>query len=265
MNDEEQMLQWFKEYSKRKEEGTLYVKDDFLGPAIITLYCQNQRKRDYSGIYANFKERYILNENDVENVKNKDERKGLGEVYDYISSDQTTTFNNIFVLLNIHSLLYSKVPFPEFGGRFRTAEAVISNSDIKTEEPQNISFAVSCLNPEYIRLDTLAKEIVSNHAIFKIVDYIKDCLKLKARLIEIHPFADGNGRTCRAFLNIMLKKIDLPPVYIEENEKREYIAAMDQAIRENNFDPLNKFYYFKICNSIIDFDINYRTEVTPKM
>lgn len=40
--------------------------------------------------------------------------------------------------------------------------------------------------------------------------------------IVIHPFYDGNGRTCRIFTNLILISYGFPPLYIKESEKSMY-------------------------------------------
>ncbi|MBL7719674.1 MAG: Fic family protein [Flavipsychrobacter sp.] len=49
-------------------------------------------------------------------------------------------------------------------------------------------------------------------------------LALQAHLdfIVIHPFYDGNGRTCRILTNLILISYGYPPIYIKEEERRMY-------------------------------------------
>ena len=63
-------------------------------------------------------------------------------------------------------------------------------------------------------------------------------------------------------LNLLLKKIGLPPIYIEPEEVKEYKRVLFVAIVENDYDPIIKFYYYKICDSIIELDINKKLELT---
>ena len=73
----------------------------------------------------------------------------------------------------------------------------------------------------------------------ELIEYINDCLKLKCRLIEIHPFTDGNGRTMRALVNLLFKIAGLPPVYVKRMERGKYLAAMGKAITDNDFSAIN--------------------------
>ncbi|AFU57057.1 putative filamentation induced by cAMP protein Fic [Candidatus Nitrososphaera gargensis Ga9.2] len=44
---------------------------------------------------------------------------------------------------------------------------------------------------------------------------------------EIHPFQDGNGRTGREILNLMLEREGFPPIYITPTERSRYLDALE--------------------------------------
>lgn len=58
------------------------------------------------------------------------------------------------------------------------------------------------------------------------------------RFESIHPFRDGNGRTGRLMMNLMLVRRGYPPAIIYNRDRPKYIAALSQADRRGNIGPL---------------------------
>lgn len=56
---------------------------------------------------------------------------------------------------------------------------------------------------------------------------------------QVHPFIDGNGRTGRLVLNLILVRLGHPPVVILKEQRARYLKAMQQADR-GDYGPLGE-------------------------
>ena len=54
---------------------------------------------------------------------------------------------------------------------------------------------------------------------------------LHCRFEQIHPFLDGNGRTGRLVLNLLLVRLGYPPVIVYKRQRGAYLRALRQADR----------------------------------
>ncbi len=54
------------------------------------------------------------------------------------------------------------------------------------------------------------------------------------KLVRIHPFADGNGRTSRVIMNWILMKNKFPIFYIEQRDKINYYDAVEEGDKGND-------------------------------
>jgi hypothetical protein len=100
----------FARYIDKKKDGTLFDVDKIdnnLAEFLIKIYYESDTKKEFDDIVYYFKREYIINENKVEEVHSKEERRGLGVVYDYIRQDDWIIYKDILAALicQINSLL----------------------------------------------------------------------------------------------------------------------------------------------------------------
>jgi Fic family protein len=55
-------------------------------------------------------------------------------------------------------------------------------------------------------------------------------------LVSIHPFVDGNGRTARLIMNLILLKHGYFPTIILKNDRKKYYDALEKGRQKNNVD-----------------------------
>lgn len=57
----------------------------------------------------------------------------------------------------------------------------------------------------------------------------EELARLHNQFERVHPFIDGNGRTGRLVMNLVLVRSGYPPVIILKRQRSAYLAAMQRA------------------------------------
>ncbi|MBK7962680.1 MAG: Fic family protein [Bdellovibrionales bacterium] len=63
----------------------------------------------------------------------------------------------------------------------------------------------------------------------KVLHPVELAAKAHHKLVQIHPFTDGNGRTARLFMNLILMQNGYPLVVILKNDRQKYYRALEKA------------------------------------
>jgi hypothetical protein len=80
---------------------------------------------------------------------------------------------------------------------------------------------------------------------------LSECLaRLHNRFERVHPFLDGNGRTGRLILNLMLGRLGYPPAIVYERDRDKYLQAMRRADREEH-GPLGELIARSVTTNLL--------------
>lgn len=262
--------QAFLGYKYRKREKKLYEKDGVIPAKLIRLYYSfNHNETEFNNLKKSFMNKYVKNESKLEGVNDesihsKAEIMGLADMYEYLHSKEFDEEFSIYSIKELNRLLFSHIEHPENAGKYRTEIAMIKGIPIDLCDYSMISSEIFFLAEYVDQLREKGKNIRKEKDADKLIAYIEECVLLKCKLIWIHPFKDGNGRTIRAFINKLLEDAGLPPIYIKSTEIFEYQDAMKSAIGDNDYSLIQAFYKYKICDSLIELDINDRIKKEDK-
>ena len=66
------------------------------------------------------------------------------------------------------------------------------------------------------------------------------------RLVAIHPLADGNGRTARLLMNLMLLRGGYHPVAVRPEDRPTYLNTLEQASMREDLKPFQTFMHERL-------------------
>jgi Fic family protein len=65
-------------------------------------------------------------------------------------------------------------------------------------------------------------------------------------LVDIHPFTDGNGRTARRLMNLILTRGGYPPIVVRPQDRIRYLGAIEQAQAGRGTETLDTLLYERL-------------------
>ena len=144
-------------------------------------------------------------------------------------------------ILRLHALFYSGID-PDRAGCYRTGQVFITGTEYippaAEEVPGQIAELVEELNQ---KKDTLHPVLLAAYA--------------HRRLVDIHPFQDGNGRTARLLMNLVLVNKGYCIVSISPILRHDYITALQQAQRSSA--PSDAAFIKLICECELEAQKDY--------
>jgi Fic family protein len=171
------------------------------------------------------------------------EATGHAKAYDFML-EAARAENLVFseeTVLALHRLFYSGLD-PENAGRYRAYRVFITGTEY--------------LPPEASEVPALMEEFISElNGKSKKSHPVTLAAFAHKRLVDIHPFTDGNGRAARLLMNLILVNrgyqiVSIPPIL-----RIEYINALQTAQRSEN--PSDKAFFRLIAECELEAQKDY--------
>ncbi len=120
---------------------------------------------------------------------------------------------NESTILDLHRLILQKIDDTN-AGRYRTVAVRIAGTTV--------------VMPNAMQVPKLMREFVS--WLQKIKTHpLKVAADAHFKFVSIHPFVDGNGRTARLLMNLLLMQAGYPPAIVRKEDRKQYIASIEKA------------------------------------
>ncbi len=132
---------------------------------------------------------------------------------------------------NIHRIILTGID-DQWAGRYRETEVFIKGSNVELPQPIKIPYLMN----EFIQW--LSSQGKAHPA--------KVAADAHYKLVSIHPYIDGNGRTARLLMNSILIINGYPMVIIRNEERIQYLDSLEEAQLKGKFDS----YYHLIKVSV---------------
>lgn len=151
--------------------------------------------------------------------------KSLREHFETYNHDKAIDFlftvvNDQYILrsidiLSLHALVLRSIE-EDFAGRLRNGGVRISGANFVPPNANKVSDLldelIDFINTNPLQLNDIELATVFHH-----------------KFVWIHPFFDGNGRTVRLVMNLLLMRCGFPPAIILKNDRKKYYEALNQA------------------------------------
>ena len=171
-------------------------------------------------------------------LKDYIETKNHAEAFEYVISltdEEKISYEK--VLLNIHSIILNGIN-DEFKGRYRNVRVRISGSNVVLPNPLKV--------PELMKKfsDMLDQK---EDGILKAID-------AHYKLVEIHPFIDGNGRTARLLMSLILLRAQVFPILIQPKERKRYLSHINERNLKGKIFPYYNYMLNLLDKSLKMYD-----------
>lgn len=128
--------------------------------------------------------------------------------------------------MTLHALVLRGI-HDEYEGVYRSIPVRISGSSTILPRAQKVPDLMEKLGYWLEKEETL--------------DPFNKAIEAHYELVTIHPFVDGNGRTARLLMNMILIRYGYPPAIIRKKDRLQYVSVLEKAQTEGGKDPYIAF------------------------
>lgn len=125
------------------------------------------------------------------------------------------------VIKEIHYLILKDIDNSN-AGAYRNINVMISGA---THTP-----------PSHMHLNDLMYRLLEDYKSWNNLHPVEQAARIHSEFVKIHPFIDGNGRTSRLLMNLILMKHGYPAAVLPVSKRLDYYNALDKAHVDGDYD-----------------------------
>ena len=160
-----------------------------------------------------------------DHLEARSHKEALDYVYELIGKDKRNTISEMLIR-SLNQIVMRDMD-KEWAGKYRNSLVLIGGVDHKPPEaidvPDMMRKLVGWFNVNRKKLHRVELASILHH-----------------KLVSIHPFFDGNGRTSRLMMNVILMQAGIPLVTILKNDRKRYYRTLNEADK-GNYRPFVNF------------------------
>ena len=163
------------------------------------------------------------------------EAKNLAYALDFIKDlAQNKTSFTLIDIKNLHALILKNID-DKHAGVWRKVSVRVAGSDVVFPSPEKLIDEAELFEKWLLHSN--------EHPVKKAAD-------AHFKFVSIHPFIDGNGRTARLIMNLILIQHGYPPAIIDPTERADYIDALEKGQKKGTLTPFYTLIYKAVDKSL---------------
>ena len=160
-----------------------------------------------------------------DHIEATDHHQALAYLYELVEYEKKNTLSERLIK-QIHTMIIRELD-TTWAGRYRNAHVIIGGADHTPPDALDVPKQMQKL------IAWISKEKKNLHV-------VELAARVHHEFVHIHPFFDGNGRTSRLLMNLILMQASFPLSIVLKNDRKKYYRVLAQA-DTGNYEPFVLF------------------------
>lgn len=148
-----------------------------------------------------------------DHLEAKNHQEALDYLYDLVEKGKKNTFSENLIR-SLNQIVQQNID-KDWAGKYRNSGVIIGGAKYRP--------------PEAVAVPNLMRKMMEWYSVNRKLHPVELASIIHHKLTNIHPFFDGNGRTSRLLMNIILLQAGFPLVVVLKSDRQRYYATLSEA------------------------------------